>query len=127
VYLTLAILAAILVSLIQMLLYEAGLLRGISYIDYSEYSYISVGVILGFGALFGDLAKSFVKRRLNRKDGARFVPWDQLDYVLGIVVFSILIRPMSLFMVVILLVLGPFLSMLATRLGYALKLREEKW
>jgi len=121
------ILAAILVSLIQMILYDRRLFLSLSYIDYGTTSFIYIGAVLGFGALFGDLIRSFFKRRANLKEGAKWFPWDQIDYVLGIAVFSFFIKPMSWQMIIILLLTGPILSILATRTGYLLKIRKEKW
>ena len=46
-----------------------------------------LGLLLGFGALFGDLIKSFFKRQLNIKPGKPFIPFDQLDWVLGSLIF----------------------------------------
>ena len=45
--------------------------------------WVSAGLRLGIGAMGGDLLKSFVKRRRGIAPGARWVPADQLDFVLG--------------------------------------------
>jgi CDP-2,3-bis-(O-geranylgeranyl)-sn-glycerol synthase len=41
------------------------------------------GLRLGLGAMLGDTIKSFVKRRVGIPAGARWIPFDQLDFVLG--------------------------------------------
>jgi CDP-2,3-bis-(O-geranylgeranyl)-sn-glycerol synthase len=41
------------------------------------------GPVLGLAAMLGDSAKSFAKRRLGIAPGARWVPADQLDFVVG--------------------------------------------
>jgi CDP-2,3-bis-(O-geranylgeranyl)-sn-glycerol synthase len=41
------------------------------------------GLRLGLGAMLGDTIKSFVKRRVGIPAGAPWVPFDQLDFVLG--------------------------------------------
>jgi len=41
------------------------------------------GGALGIGALAGDAAKSYFKRRTGRDSGAAWFPWDQLDFVVG--------------------------------------------
>lgn len=46
------------------------------------------GAGLGFGALMGDLIKSFFKRRLGIREGRPFVPFDQVDFALGAIVIS---------------------------------------
>jgi len=118
---------AILVAYLQKSLYIAGYLREISYIDYSAYSAFVIGAALGFGALFGDLVESFIKRRVRVKPGKPFIPWDQVDFLIGIILFSAIIKPMTWPMIVLLLVVGPFVTILTTRIGYYLKIRKEKW
>jgi CDP-2,3-bis-(O-geranylgeranyl)-sn-glycerol synthase len=43
---------------------------------------------MSFGAIFGDLIESFIKRRLKIPSGAPFTPRDQTDYIVGMIVFS---------------------------------------
>jgi CDP-2,3-bis-(O-geranylgeranyl)-sn-glycerol synthase len=121
------ILAAVLVAFVQVELFRRGILRDISYVDYGRTCFICLGVVLGFGALFGDLVKSFFKRRLRVSPGKPWFPWDQIDYAIGIIVFSALIKPMTLSMVVVMLIAGPLGSIIASRIGFYLKLREHKW
>jgi len=40
------------------------------------------GLVLGFAALFGDAAKSLIKRQVGIKPGGRWVPFDQLDFLI---------------------------------------------
>ncbi|MDZ7798548.1 MAG: CDP-archaeol synthase [Patescibacteria group bacterium] len=61
--------------------------RSISIINYSEKS-IWMGTIMALGAIIGDLVKSFFKRRLNIKSGHSWIPFDQIDYTLGGMIFS---------------------------------------
>ena len=49
--------------------------------DHPYYSLISAS--LGFGAILGDHAESFVKRRLGLPSGTAFIPFDQTDYLVG--------------------------------------------
>ncbi|HLE96271.1 MAG TPA: CDP-2,3-bis-(O-geranylgeranyl)-sn-glycerol synthase [Candidatus Thermoplasmatota archaeon] len=46
---------------------------------------------LGYGALFGDAMESFFKRRLGKERGARWLGFDQLDFVLGAWILAILV------------------------------------
>jgi CDP-2,3-bis-(O-geranylgeranyl)-sn-glycerol synthase len=43
-----------------------------------------------FGALLGDIIKSFFKRRVGKKRGEDWIPFDQIDFVLGVLFFSFL-------------------------------------
>ncbi|MFA6100517.1 MAG: CDP-archaeol synthase, partial [Patescibacteria group bacterium] len=47
-----------------------------------------IGVVMGLGALWGDAMKSFIKRQLNIASGARWSPWDQIDFVIGASIFT---------------------------------------
>jgi CDP-2,3-bis-(O-geranylgeranyl)-sn-glycerol synthase len=44
-----------------------------------------------FGALLGDIIESFFKRRVGRKRGEDWIPFDQIDFILGVLFFSFLI------------------------------------
>ncbi len=46
------------------------------------------GVAMSFGALAGDLAKSFLKRRFAVAPGRTWFPLDQLDYIAGALVMT---------------------------------------
>ena len=54
-------------------------------------------VALPFGALLGDLIKSFFKRRLNIASGAMLPVADQLDFVLGAWAVAIIAAPVWFF------------------------------
>jgi len=45
-----------------------------------------LGPWFGLTALVGDLLKSFVKRQFSIKPGQSWVPWDQIDWILGVLV-----------------------------------------
>lgn len=45
--------------------------------------WLLLGFAFGAGAMLGDAAKSFVKRRLSIAPGSRWLPFDQIDFVLG--------------------------------------------
>lgn len=44
---------------------------------------VILGVLLGFGALLGDAIASFFKRQRDIQPGTSWIPFDQLDYVIG--------------------------------------------
>ncbi|MFO8077790.1 MAG: CDP-2,3-bis-(O-geranylgeranyl)-sn-glycerol synthase [Thermoplasmatota archaeon] len=45
---------------------------------------------LCFGALLGDIIESFFKRRAGKKRGQDWIPFDQIDFILGVLLFSYL-------------------------------------
>jgi CDP-2,3-bis-(O-geranylgeranyl)-sn-glycerol synthase len=54
-------------------------------ISYADWPLL--GLAMGFGAMSGDTVKSLFKRRLGIAPGASWIPADQLDYVMGALVF----------------------------------------
>jgi CDP-2,3-bis-(O-geranylgeranyl)-sn-glycerol synthase len=71
--------AAIVVTFVQSRIGWSGAL-----IDHD--GWLSLGLRLGTGAMAGDSVKSFVKRRLGIRPGEPWVPFDQLDFVVGALV-----------------------------------------
>jgi CDP-2,3-bis-(O-geranylgeranyl)-sn-glycerol synthase len=120
----------------------------------SDFAYAEAGLVgpvlfggfLGLGAIVGDAVKSYFKRRTGRKGGAPWVPFDQLDFVVGGLAFvalgSLLLASLGLTsgswfagqflggrwpVLVILLVATPLLHLLVNIIGYKLKLKEVPW
>ena len=46
---------------------------------------------LCFGALIGDIIESFFKRRIGKERGENCIPFDQIDFILGVLFFSFII------------------------------------
>jgi len=46
---------------------------------------------LCFGALFGDIVESFLKRRMGKKRGEDWIIFDQLDFILGALFLSLIV------------------------------------
>ena len=97
----------------------------IIYLDYSVWPII--GILMGFGALFGDLIESFIKRRLSLSPGRRFVPWDQTDFVIGalLLISFISIPPISL--IITCLLLSFVLHIAVNHIAYFAGIRKGKW
>jgi CDP-2,3-bis-(O-geranylgeranyl)-sn-glycerol synthase len=88
--------AGFLFFLAQAWLYRYPFFQEISVINYST-APLLLGAALGFGALVGDLVKSFFKRRSNVAPGKSWIPFDQIDYVLGGLVFTLPFAPQFAF------------------------------
>ena len=79
-----------------------GLVVAAKYISTSEYAYLRVTDFEGFplmililfslcfGALLGDIVESFFKRRIGKERGQDWIPFDQLDFLVGALVCSFL-------------------------------------
>jgi CDP-2,3-bis-(O-geranylgeranyl)-sn-glycerol synthase len=98
---------------------------------------------LAFGALLGDAAKSFVKRRLGKERGQHWLGPDQLDFVLGAWLLTLLLgqvgvalgmagenwllAALSLPVALIVLVLTPVLHLGTNWLGHRFGHKEVPW
>ena len=120
-----AILVGALICLVQVFLYEqfSGL-RSIIPLDYTGINPLLLGSLLGFGALFGDSAKSFFKRQAAIKPGQSWFPFDQIDYILGGVVFSLFYIQLPVSEYVYLFIVWFLMHPLTTCIGYLFKLRR---
>ena len=119
------VLFAIVTAYLQFLLHSNNIFVDISIVDYSNW--LSIGFLLGFGAIFGDLVESFVKRRMDYKPGKAFVPFDQLDFVIGALIFVAPLVVLSLNKVIIILILSFILHMIVNHIAYYTGIRNEKW
>jgi CDP-2,3-bis-(O-geranylgeranyl)-sn-glycerol synthase len=119
------ILFGIVVAYLQKLLYTNPFFAGLSFMDYSNW--LAVGFLLGFGALFGDMVKSFFKRRVNVKPGKPFIPWDQLDYSIGALLFVSIVFSLTWQIIITVIVANFILHVAANHISYYLKLTDVKW
>lgn len=85
------------------------------------------GSAFGAGALIGDLGKSFLKRRLNIAPGRPFIPFDQLDFVIGAFIFISPFSTPPLINIIIILIATPILHLLANIAAYLLHLKNVWW
>lgn len=49
--------------------------------------WVAIGLAAGCGAMTGDSLKSYFKRRLGIAPGESWIPWDQLDFIVGGLIF----------------------------------------
>lgn len=96
-------------------------------------STLLVVFLMALGALVGDSAESFIKRRLDLERGAMFPVADQLDFVLGawlltFVFASVWFKTYFTFWIIItVLVVTPLLHLATNFLGYVIKVKKEPW
>lgn len=100
-------------------------IREIIPVDYYTINPVILGALLGFGALAGDSIKSFFKRRVNIEPGTSWFPFDQIDYIVGGVLFSLLYIKLSFGKYIVLFIIWFLLHLLMTFFGYFFKLRHK--
>lgn len=115
---------------VQSWLYRFPLFQSISLIDYDQFftSYSVVpGALLGAGAVAGDAVKSFFKRRADIQPGRPWIPFDQIDFIIGAIVFILPLHVLSWEVIISLLIATPVLHIATNHAGYYLKIRKVKW
>ncbi len=120
-----AIISAILIVYIQKLLYPY--MQNYSLVDYSTINILFLGFLLGFGAMLGDLVQSFFKRRKGIAPGKQWVPWDQLDWIIGALILVSFVVKLSVFEIIAALVLFGVLHPIINLIGYTLQIKKNKF
>ncbi|MFH1657635.1 MAG: CDP-archaeol synthase [bacterium] len=115
------------VAYCQLWLYQLPVIRKISFFDYSEVNILALGFLLSAGVLFGDMLFSFFKRRLNLIPGQPWLPFDQIDYVVGAFLFLTPYLALDITIWLTIFVLSFFLHIIFNRLGYWIGLHNSKW
>lgn len=93
-------------------------------VNYQQLPLLSLGLLLGFGALGGDAAKSFFKRRRNIPAGESWIPFDQADLIIGAIIVTVPIITLNLAVYIWATVLWSVIQLLSTIAGYLLRLKE---
>ncbi len=114
-----------------------GVLAGFAYsvVQFGIISFPSVltGFLLAVGAMSGDLAGSFIKRRLNLKSGELAPFLDQWDFIFGAffavylgALFSLSELP-SITVALLILVITVFVHLAANAFAYVMGIKEVPW
>jgi len=83
--------------------------------------------LIPLGALLGDLAGAFLKRRIGIAPGGLLPIVDQVDFVTGAIVFSIPLAIVSWQLAVTVLLITPPIHLFTNYLAYKLKLKKNPW
>lgn len=90
-------------------------------------------ISLPLGAILGDIVASFIKRRIGHSRGEPLIGVDQLDFVMGSWIFTIILAPVwfqEFFTISILLAIvfiTPLIHFSANLLGYSIGIKKEPW
>jgi CDP-2,3-bis-(O-geranylgeranyl)-sn-glycerol synthase len=118
----------------------SGVATGLIQMQITSLQYLGTSTLisicmLSFGALLGDMAKSFFKRRLGYERGAKFPLVDQLDFVAGAWIMTYAFDPVwfsdnflaSPWILVTVVLFTPLLHRLTNIIGYYAGLKKEPW
>jgi CDP-2,3-bis-(O-geranylgeranyl)-sn-glycerol synthase len=79
------------------------------------------------GALMGDLAGAFLKRRLGIAPGGLLPIIDQVDFVVGAILFSLPLPMMYWELAIAVIIITPPIHLFTNFLAYKLKLKNNPW
>ena len=107
-----------------------GILEGFVF-GFENYP-VLFSVLIPLGALLGDLTGAFIKRRLEHSPGGLLPVVDQIDFVVGAVVFALPLALTGLFaltwqVAVTVLLITPPIHLLTNFGAYKLKLKKHPW
>lgn len=111
---------------LQAYLYRFFFFYTASIINYQSVNLILYGFFFGFGVILADAIKSFVKRQKNIKPGDRWFPWDQLDFIGGLILILFICRP-NKYVLMLIVFISPLLPIIANWVGYKLKIKKVAW
>lgn len=88
---------------------------------------ITVGFLIGLGTVIGDLFFSFVKRQLSIAPGRPFIPFDQIDWVIGSwLLYSIVIDTSLMTLLILMFIIVP-IHIATNVIGYFFGLKDTYW
>lgn len=85
------------------------------------------GFPFAFGAIMGDLAKSFFKRRFHHAPGVTWFPFDQLDFLIGAAFVASVVVDFTIPMWFLIVLVGPVFHILVNRIGFLLRFKDSPW
>lgn len=97
----------------------------ISLINYEQW--LLFGLLMGGGAMLGDLTKSYFKRKRGIEPGKRWIGFDQLDFVVGALLLTSIIYTPGLAVILAIIIISFFGDIMINHIGYWVGIRKVKW
>jgi len=94
-------------------------------VDYAHLPIFILGPLFAIGALGGDAVESFFKRQRGIKSGGKWVPFDQLDYIIGSVIVSLFVVILSPLQYLWIFIIWFLMHLISSYVGYLLGLKKD--
>jgi CDP-2,3-bis-(O-geranylgeranyl)-sn-glycerol synthase len=123
------LIAGFLVGAVEVTLYQSNYMLGLPDFKLPFQFNPLIGFMISLGALVGDLVHSFVKRRIGMVEGAPFPVADQLDFVVGAILFSFLVSgsPPPFLTIVLVVVITPPVHLFFNYIAFLLGVKKTPW
>lgn len=92
--------------------------------DYDTVLFTVLAASMSFGALAGDAIESFFKRQRGIPSGKPWFPFDQTDYIIGGLLFTLPVTIVPLWVAAWVLALYFGLHLLSSYIGYVIGLKD---
>lgn len=101
---------------------------GVGFVEFLLFNYPFWFCLLSpLGALLGDLTGAFLKRRLGISPGGLLPIVDQVDFVVGALIFCYPLGILTWQLALIVLVITPPIHLFTNFIAYKLKLKKNPW
>ncbi|MDD4250812.1 MAG: CDP-2,3-bis-(O-geranylgeranyl)-sn-glycerol synthase [Candidatus ainarchaeum sp.] len=90
-------------------------------------NYFLLAVLLSTGAILGDIFESFLKRRLGFESGQQWFLCDQLDFIIGGLLFSFILIIPRFEIIIVLLFATILVHSLTNIIAFKLGLKKVPW
>lgn len=118
--------ATIVLYIQQLLAGNFGFIRDFTdSVDYTALPTLLLGPLFGLGALGGDAIESFFKRRRGTPSGESWLPFDQIDYIIGAILVSLPFFVLTLRQYALIIVIWFFVHLASTYLGWKVGLKAK--
>lgn len=114
------VVAGVLVTAVQ-----AAIQAPSAWLDYSQWPWLGLG--FGVGAMTGDSLKSYFKRRRNIAPGRPWIPFDQLDFVVGALLVIAPFAELGLGDVILICAMSFVGDVVVNRIAYRLGIKASPW
>ena len=90
-------------------------------------AWLVVGLALGVGAMVGDSLKSLLKRRIGIAPGGRWIPADQLDFVIGALIALSFLVTLNVADVFVILLITFVADIAVNHISHRVGIRDTAW
>jgi CDP-2,3-bis-(O-geranylgeranyl)-sn-glycerol synthase len=90
-------------------------------------NYFAVSALLAIGAVLGDIAKSFLKRRIGIESGEMWIFADQLDFIAGGFLLSAAVRSPEIIVVAVIVVATIFIHIITNFAAFKMRIKKVPW
>lgn len=104
---------------------QAAIDAPLALLDYAHWPWL--GLAFGVGAMTGDSVKSYFKRRRGVPPGAPWIPFDQVDFVLGALLFVWPFARLAWPDVLLILLITLLGDIAVNRIAYRLGVKTSPW